>query len=83
MSERDNVNEPLMRKSFVAYNLVFGPSSNGLPVITASLLSEAMGKKGYEMSAEEAQRFLDHWYAYGQLRHKEFVGGEMEYVISG
>lgn len=82
MLERNNAGERPMRKEFVAYNLVFGPSSNGLPVITASLLSEAMGDRGYEMSAEEAEGLLGRWAGYGKLRHRGHRGQEMEYAVN-
>lgn len=55
---------------FVAYNLVFGPSSNGLPDITPQGLASALSGIGYDASEEDARAFLSEWHRSGLLTQR-------------
>lgn len=57
-----------LNPNFVAYNLVFGPDTNGLPDITAKDLVKAMKNRGFNMTRKKATKLLHDWCASGQLR---------------
>lgn len=63
--------------AFIAYNLVFGPSTNGLPDITAELLVEAMARKGYRVTRKTAAGWLHGWCESGLLRWRD-----QQYVVA-
>ena len=63
--------EQHINPKFVAYNLVFGPSSNGLPDITADLLAKAMARKGYRTSRKVTADWLHGWCESGLLRWRD------------
>lgn len=60
-----------LNPSFVAYNLVFGPDTNGLPDITAEGLSEAMAARGFDLGSRDAAAMLHEWYDGGLLRWRD------------
>ena len=77
MSVTVDLNDKSLNPRFVAYNLVFGPATNGLVDITAKGLSDAMIDRGFDFSAGEAAELFHEWCNLGKLH---WLDGE--YVIT-